>query len=244
MLACSQLAGSCSTAPRHRDHGGGALARGPLRLGPLRPCTMGVRGRVTSSTVIAPVPRAAAGPYGRHGASAVRPARPAVMPWPAQQAAAPDAAARLAPAARGAVHWRAGCPYVGAGTRDSPPFCAVDGWEGQRALRARRWNAGPRGCPAGRMPVRADDHGQVQLTGRSQRRATGQDEYFAEGRPLVAELTLTRPIPERRATPGKLHQIRWADRYPLGPSTRRGCPRSVCDDRPEHPLDGTVREDR
>jgi hypothetical protein len=65
-----------------------------------------------------------------------------------------------------------------------------------------------------RMPVRADDHGQVQLTGRSQRRATGQDEYFAEGRPLVAELTLTRPIPERRATPGKLHQIRWADRYP------------------------------
>jgi hypothetical protein len=63
-----------------------------------------MRDRLSGSAVIAPVGRPAAGLYGRHGASAVRPARPVAMPWPAQRAFAPGAAVLPAPSARGVVH--------------------------------------------------------------------------------------------------------------------------------------------
>jgi hypothetical protein len=149
----AQLAGwrckSPVTVIWRRGACGGYAHRG-LRL--IRPCMTCPRGRLTGGAVISPVPRAAAGLCGWPGAFAVRPARPAALPWPAQRTAAPGAAAGPVPACRGAGHRRPGGQRVGACARDSPPFCAVDGWEG--AARGRAGGMGPAPWPRrpGRCP--------------------------------------------------------------------------------------------
>src|SRR6202044_2077539 len=105
--------GSGGKVPRLHDLGAGRLAPQVPAAGWAlpRPCTSCVPGRLSGSAVIAPVPRAAAGLYGRPGASAVRPARPVATPWPARRAFAPGAAVVPGPSARGVAHRRAGWPY-------------------------------------------------------------------------------------------------------------------------------------
>jgi hypothetical protein len=121
-------------------------------------------------SVIAAVPRAAAGPCGWPGAAAVRLARPAATPWPAQRGAATGGAARPGPAARAGAAWRAGWPGMGAGTRDSPPFKGREESTGWRVpcghagrQKTRAWPGGPHGCPG-------HDVGQAQVTRGSSRR--------------------------------------------------------------------------
>src|SRR5215470_13885043 len=93
--------------------------------------------RIAGGTVIAPG-SPEAWPGGRPGAVAVGPARPAVLPGPAQLAAAPGVGVRLAPASRVEAPWRAGWPWMAAGIWDSPPWFGVDGWGGRRTAHIRR----------------------------------------------------------------------------------------------------------
>src|ERR1700722_17585584 len=153
--------GSGGKVPRLHDRGAGRLAPQVPAAGWAlpRPCTSCVPDRLSGSAVIAPVPRAAAGLYGRPGASAVRPARPVVMPWPAPRAFAPGGAVLPVPSARGFVLLRAGWPYMEADTRDSPPFRGVGRWERQRTCGTPA-ECGTRACArTGTDAFRADDHG-------------------------------------------------------------------------------------
>jgi hypothetical protein len=163
--ARSQQAGCRGKAPRHRR-----LAAGRLCGGWICPAVQAMpAARLTGSAVIVPVPRAASGLCGRPGAFAVRPARHAAMPWPAQRAAAPGAAAGPGPACRGAVRWRTGWQHMGACARDSPPFVPLRGGRTRPAATPVEWE------PAS-WPRRPGRRSVLMITvryrspGRSQRR--------------------------------------------------------------------------
>jgi hypothetical protein len=66
----------------------------------------------------------------------------------------------------------------------------------------------------GRIPVRADDHGQAQVTAESTTTARLAEKIVSVQAAAGGELIPAKRIPERRAAPGRLHPIRWADRYP------------------------------
>jgi len=162
---------------------GGALATAGARggLGSTPACTSCVRDRLSGSAVIAPVPRAAAGLYGRHGAfrrsarSTRRDALASAARFRARCCCSPSA---ISSRCRSFTSWLA---YMGADTRDSPPFRGIGRWDGERTCGT------PPECGSAPAPGRARRVSALMImvrygpSRRAQRRADTQNDCFGAG---------------------------------------------------------------